>query len=147
MEYNMMDRPIVCLKPALMNTIVEWISLKNDNFLYRYFKRTGHSPNAISIQPVEKINYDINFTSRFKLSNDMKKKVREKSWECHNYKPQPFPDTKRKRKPTKPNKHKSNKRTINTKISSLFPKWGNRNAKGLKTHKNKITQIIKQIAS
>ena len=28
------------------------------------------------------------------------KKVREKSRECHNYKPQPFPDPKRKRKPT-----------------------------------------------
>ena len=33
-----------------------------------------------------------------------------------------FPDTKRKRKPTYPNKHKSNKRTKNTKISFLFPK-------------------------
>ena len=38
-------------------------------------------------------------------------KVREKSRECHNHKPQPFQDTKRKRKPTNPNKHKSNKRT------------------------------------
>ena len=32
------------------------------------------------------------------------KKAREKSRECHNHKPQPFPDTKRKRKPTKPTK-------------------------------------------
>ena len=55
--------------------------------------------------------------------------VREKSRECHNHKPQPFLDTKRKRKRTNPNKHKSNKRTKSTKISSLFPKWGNRNAK------------------
>ena len=38
----------------------------------------------------------------------LKKKVREKSRECHNHKPQPFPDTKRKKKQTKPNKHKSN---------------------------------------
>ena len=52
------------------------------------------------------------------------KKVREKSRECHNHKPQPFPDTKRKRKQTKPNKRKSNKRTKSTKISSLFPKRG-----------------------
>ena len=66
--------------------------------------------------------------------------VREKSRECHNHKPQPFPDTKRKkRKPTKPNKHKSNKRTKSTKISSLFPKQGNRNAKRTEKHKNKIT--------
>ena len=59
----------------------------------------------------------------------IKKMVREKSRECHNYKPQPFPDTKRKRKPTNPNKHKSNKRAKSTKISSLFPKRGNRNTK------------------
>ena len=44
-------------------------------------------------------------------------KVREKSRECQNHKPQPLPDTKRKRKQTKPNKHKSNKRTKSTKIS------------------------------
>ena len=41
-------------------------------------------------------------------------------------KPQPFPDTKRKRKPTNLNKHKPNKRTKSTKISSLFPKRGYR---------------------
>ena len=51
-----------------------------------------------------------------------KKKVREKSRECHNYKPQPFPDPKRKRKPTNLNKHKPNKHTKSTKINSLFPK-------------------------
>ena len=36
----------------------------------------------------------------------LSKKVREKS------KPQPFPGTKRKRKPTNPNKHKSNNRPV-----------------------------------
>ena len=40
----------------------------------------------------------------------------------------PFPYTKKKRKQTKPNKRKSNKRTRSTKISSLFPKRGKRNA-------------------
>ena len=69
-----------------------------------------------------------------------RKKVRKKSRECHNHKPQPFPDTKRKRKPTNPNKHKSIKRTKSTKISSLFPKRGNRNAKRTEKHKNKMTQ-------
>ena len=53
---------------------------------------------------------------------------------------QPFPDTNRKRKPTNPNKHKSIKRTKSTKISSLFPKRGNRSAKRTEKHKNKITQ-------
>ena len=60
----------------------------------------------------------------------MKKKVREKS----------FPDIKRKRKPTKPSKHKSIKRTKSTKISSPFPKRGNRNAKRTEKHKNKMAQ-------
>ena len=68
-----------------------------------------------------------------------KKKVREKSRECHNHKQQPFPDPKRKRKPTNPNKHKSNKRTKSTKISSQFPKRGNRNSKRTEKHKNKMT--------
>ena len=67
------------------------------------------------------------------------KKVREKSRECHNHKPQPFPDPKRKRKPTNVNKHKPNKRTKSTKISSLFPKRGNRNTKRTEKHKNKMT--------
>ena len=66
-----------------------------------------------------------------------KKKVREKSRECHNHKPQPFADPKRKR--TNPNKHKPNKRTKSTKISSLFPKRGNRNTKRTEKHKNKMT--------
>ena len=67
------------------------------------------------------------------------KKVREKSRECHNHKPQPFPDPKRKRKPTNLNKHKPNRRTKSTKISSLFPKRGNRNTKRTEKHKNKMT--------
>ena len=69
--------------------------------------------------------------------SDINKNVRETSRECHNHKPQSFPDIRRKRKP---HKHKSNKRTKNTKISSLFPKRGNRNAKRTEKHKNKITQ-------
>ena len=56
------------------------------------------------------------------------------------YQPAALPDTKRKRKQTIPNNRKSNKRTKSTKISSLFPKRGNRNAKRTEKHKNKITQ-------
>ena len=67
------------------------------------------------------------------------KKVREKSRECHNHKPQPFPDPKRKRKQTNLNKHKPNKRTKSTKISSLFPMRGNRYTKRTEKHKNKMT--------
>ena len=76
------------------------------------------------------------------------KKVKEKSRECHDHKSKPFPDTKRKRKPTNPNKHKSNKRTKSTRISSLPPKRGNRNAKRTEKHKDKMTQgKTKQIVS
>ena len=67
------------------------------------------------------------------------KKVRGKSRECHNHKPQPFPDQKTKRKPTNLNKHKPNKRMKSTKISSLFPKRGNRNTKRTEKHKKKMT--------
>ena len=70
----------------------------------------------------------------------MTKKVREKSRESNNHKPQPFPDIKRKRKQTKPNKRKANKCTTSTKISSLFQKRCNRNAKRTEKQKNKITQ-------
>ena len=65
--------------------------------------------------------------------------LREKSRECHHHKWQPFPDPKRKRKPTNLNKHKPNKRTKSTKISSLFPKRGNRNTKRTEKYKNKMT--------
>ena len=71
----------------------------------------------------------------FSYLKSTKKKVREKSRECHNHKPQPFPDPKRKL--TNPNKHKSNRRTKSTKISSLFSKRGNRNTKRTEKHKNK----------
>ena len=73
--------------------------------------------------------------------NRMEKKVGEKSRECHNHKPQPFPDPKRKRKPTNLNKHKPNKRTKITKISSLFPKRGNRKTKRIEKHKKKMTHV------
>ena len=49
------------------------------------------------------------------------------------------PDPKRKRKPTNLNKHKPNKRTKSAKISSLFPKRGNRNIKRTEKHNNKMT--------
>ena len=71
--------------------------------------------------------------------DNIPKKLREKSRECHNHKPQSFPDPKRKRKPTNLNKHKPNKRTKSTDISSLFPKRGNRNTKRTEKHKNKMT--------
>ena len=34
---------------------------KIDNFLYRHFKRKGHTPANILVQPVEKITYDANY--------------------------------------------------------------------------------------
>ena len=39
---------------------------KFDTFLYRHFKNNGHSPSKIVIQPVEKIIYDLNSSTRLK---------------------------------------------------------------------------------
>ena len=38
-----------------------------DTFLYQHFKLTGHSPNDVLAQPVEKLIYDKNSSSRFKI--------------------------------------------------------------------------------
>ena len=46
-----------------------------DTFLYQHFKRTGHSPNDVSVQPVEKLTYDKkNLLRDSKSSKDMKLK-------------------------------------------------------------------------
>ena len=91
---------------------------------------------AKRLSKIKKVHQDIHPKSYNDIYSN---KVREKSRECHNHKPQPFPDPKRKRKPTNLNKHKPNKRTKSTKISSLFPKRGNRNTKRTEKHKNKTT--------
>ena len=49
----------------------------NDTFLYQRFKRTGHSPNNVIVQPVEKISYDENSSVRFK---NMKRFETELKW-------------------------------------------------------------------
>ena len=38
-----------------------------DTFLYQHFKLTGHSPNDVLVQPVEKLTYERNSSSRFKI--------------------------------------------------------------------------------
>ena len=38
---------------------------KIDTFLYQHFKRTGHSPGNVLVQPVEKLIYDKNSSMRF----------------------------------------------------------------------------------
>ena len=43
-----------------------------DTFLYQHFKLTGQSPYDVLVQPVEKLIYDQNSSSRFKSSKDMK---------------------------------------------------------------------------
>ena len=45
---------------------------KFDTFLYRNFKNNGHSPSKIVVQPVEKIIYDPNSSTRLKILRDMK---------------------------------------------------------------------------
>ena len=111
---------------ALIKTVLSQTQVLAPTFFSFFFL------GANSVQQQTKISRQTAFTTSAK-------KVREKSRECHNHKPQPFPDPKRKRKPTNLNKHKPNKRTKSTKISSLFPKRGNRNTKRIEKHKNKIT--------
>ena len=119
--------------------------------------RIIHSKRAIRVRAIEVILYIYKWRcpwytrpqsrstalprlrKKTKWGTNNYKKVRDKSRECHNHKPQPFQDIKRKRKPTNLNKHKPNKRTKSTKISSLFPKRGNRNTKRTGKHKNKMT--------
>ena len=44
-----------------------------DTFLYQHFKRTGHSPNDVLVQPVKKLTYDKKILLRdSKSSKDMK---------------------------------------------------------------------------
>ena len=38
-----------------------------DTFLYQHFKLTGQLPNDVLVQPVEKLTYDKNSSSRFKI--------------------------------------------------------------------------------
>ena len=104
-------------------------------------KRDYDTRMSMNSYKVGNLIYYLDSKKKIGLTPKLKreKKVREKSRECHNHKPQPFPDPKRKRKPTNQNKHKRNKRTKSTKISSLFPKRGNRNTKRTEKHKNKMT--------
>ena len=48
-----------------------------DTFLYQHFKLTGHSPNYVLVQPVEKLTYDKNSSSRFKI---IKRQETELKW-------------------------------------------------------------------
>ena len=54
---------------------------------------------------------DQSFSLLFLMRTNLFKRLIEKSRECHNHKPQPTPDTKRKRKMTKLNTIKTNKQT------------------------------------
>ena len=44
-----------------------------DTFLYQHFKLTGHSPNDVLVQPVEKLTYDKILLRDSKSSKDMKR--------------------------------------------------------------------------
>ena len=50
---------------------------KIDTFLYKHFKRTGHSPDNVLVQPVEKLIYDENSSLRF---NTIKRLETEIKW-------------------------------------------------------------------
>ena len=62
-----------------MNTIVKLKkkTKKIDTFLYQHFKRTGHSPDNVLVQPVEKLIYDENSSVIF---NTIKRFETELKW-------------------------------------------------------------------
>ena len=134
--------------PEISQFNVCWLVYRSQQYKRRYPRNTTVTKHSLPEVPKEggtKSKTDKTNATYDKLNHRrMKqritaKKVREKSRECHNHKPQPFPDPKKKRKPTNLNKHKPNKRTKRTKISSLFPKRGSRNTKRTEKHKNKMT--------
>ena len=47
-----------------------------DTFLYRHFKLAGHSPNNVLVQPVEKLTYNKNSSSRFKIIKSHETKLK-----------------------------------------------------------------------
>ena len=48
-----------------------------DTFLYQHFKRTGHSPDKVLVQPMEKLIYDKHSSVRF---NTIKRFETELKW-------------------------------------------------------------------
>ena len=50
---------------------------KIDTFLYQHFQRTGHSPDNVLVQPVEKMIYDEKSSVRF---NTIKRLETELKW-------------------------------------------------------------------
>ena len=60
---------------------------KFDTFLYRHFKNNGHSPSKIVTQPVEKIIYDQNSSTRLK---NVKRHETELKWIKFLQSPFPF---------------------------------------------------------
>ena len=74
------------LRHDLVNIIVELKSLKIDTFLYQRFRRTGQSPDHVTIQPVEKMIYDDTSSSFVKF---IKRHEAEVKW--IKLLPTPFP--------------------------------------------------------
>ena len=88
-----------------MSAIVVLHTLSTLSSFFDHFKIVLSAVRG-SIEPANQYPFG------FYLNLNLKRieKVREKSRECQNHKPHPFPDTKRKRKQTKPNKRISNKK-------------------------------------
>ena len=130
--------PVIVALLDIFYTIIHQ-SVKKFNYITTGTQRIDNVAST-SIEQYDVCCIDVHATLYTGKICSVKKKIREQSRECHNHKSQPLPDTKRKRKPTKPNKHKSNKHPKSTKISSLFPKQGNRNAKSTETQEQNNTR-------
>ena len=67
MAYNMFVKLVDFLKTRFSEHYHQMINPhRTDNFLYRHFKQTNHSPSNMFIQHVEKIIYDSHSTKRYR---------------------------------------------------------------------------------
>ena len=116
---------------------IQSMLLLNDSRLPRYMMKSTYAQTTMRFKLGSQTNKVLIVWNMWTVLLALSKKVREKSRECHNHKPQPIPDTKRTRKQAKSNKRKSNKRTKSEKISSLFLKRGSRNTKRIEKKKTR----------
>ena len=125
-KYRVIVRPLTCF-----DKIVKYLAIKIEMISgygtrdavgsIDFYPNGGEHQPGCNEKPIVGQLSNITGIFGFVTKLSFNKEVSEKSRECHNHKPQSFPDTKRKRKQTKPNKRKSNKGTQGTKVGSLFP--------------------------
>ena len=73
----MLDNLVISKQLDLVSAIVKLKRLTRLRLFYKHFKRIGHSPYNVLVQPVENLSYDKNSTVRF---NTIKRFETELKW-------------------------------------------------------------------